>query len=435
MRILTLIQFLFGTRRGIFSVAACRHAAWLGLVFVISAGFAREYDGEDLLHEPWHLALPLAASLLTSFLLFLLLEAAFAEGYPGRGKWRCFLSRYAAFLGLYWMTAPLAWLYAVPVERFLDAPDAVRVNLSVLGIVSAWRVALMTRAVSVIYARSGVAAFFVVMLFADTVALAVFWLTPLPILRVMGGIRLTESEQVIQATGFMVRILGAATWLIWLVGALVVMARSRGRQPEQPYNPSALATSRHPVSRGLWVLAAASLLIWAPILPLTQGEQINRRHVETELRKGRIAGAIQFMSQRAREDFPPHWDPPPRAGYGETRPLLVDVLLHLDQPGAALWVKELFRHKLVVQAHADPWNYYGHAIQLGEMDEARLAHYARFLQSAPEGPAMAQYHEAEIRTLLEPEQYGGGHVISDRQRSSLEVILSLVPEGQARLAE
>jgi len=31
--------------------------------------FAREYDGEDLLHEPWHLLLPLVASLATSFIL------------------------------------------------------------------------------------------------------------------------------------------------------------------------------------------------------------------------------------------------------------------------------------------------------------------------------------------------------------------------------
>ena len=69
MRVFTLIQYLCGNRQAIAEVVNCRHAVWLGLLFVFSAGFAREFDGEDLLHEPWHVALPLGASLLTSFLL------------------------------------------------------------------------------------------------------------------------------------------------------------------------------------------------------------------------------------------------------------------------------------------------------------------------------------------------------------------------------
>ena len=33
---------------------------------MISAGFAREYDGEDLLREPFHIFIPLAASFVAS---------------------------------------------------------------------------------------------------------------------------------------------------------------------------------------------------------------------------------------------------------------------------------------------------------------------------------------------------------------------------------
>ena len=65
MTISTLIRYLVGHRRAILEVAESKSAVWLGLLFVISAGFAREYDGVDLLHEPWHLALPLGASLAT----------------------------------------------------------------------------------------------------------------------------------------------------------------------------------------------------------------------------------------------------------------------------------------------------------------------------------------------------------------------------------
>ena len=110
----TLARYLAGGREAILTIASSRHALWLGLLFVLSAGFAREYDGEDLLHEPGHLLLPLGASLVSSLLLFgvLSLGRATEEGEPPWGL------RYLSFLGLFWMTAPLAWLYAVPYELY-----------------------------------------------------------------------------------------------------------------------------------------------------------------------------------------------------------------------------------------------------------------------------------------------------------------------------
>ena len=115
---LTILRFLFGSRDAIERIAACRQAPWIGLLLVFSAALAREYDGQDLLHEPWHLFLPLFASLATSFLLYLLLRVV---GWFRSAGWNPFWSGYWSFLGLYWMTAPLAWLYAIPVERFLSA--------------------------------------------------------------------------------------------------------------------------------------------------------------------------------------------------------------------------------------------------------------------------------------------------------------------------
>lgn len=43
------------------------------------------------------------------------------------------------------LTAPLAWLYAIPVEKWLDVDGALRVNLWFLLIVAAWRVLLYGR--------------------------------------------------------------------------------------------------------------------------------------------------------------------------------------------------------------------------------------------------------------------------------------------------
>ena len=60
--------------------------------------------------------LPPAASLVVSFLLFgVLLAVAARRALSGFGR------RYLSFLGVFWMTAPLAWIYAIPFERFLDA--------------------------------------------------------------------------------------------------------------------------------------------------------------------------------------------------------------------------------------------------------------------------------------------------------------------------
>src|SRR5688500_7580372 len=106
----TLPLYLLGIRSGILRVAESRAALWVGLLFVLSAGFAREYDGVDLLHEPWHLALPLIASLGTSLVLYVLVYlAAYNRGVTELG----FLDGYRTLLTFYWWTAPLAWLYAI----------------------------------------------------------------------------------------------------------------------------------------------------------------------------------------------------------------------------------------------------------------------------------------------------------------------------------
>ena len=48
MTFLTLVRFLIGHRDAILRIANCRHAVWVGLIVVLSAGLAREYDGADL---------------------------------------------------------------------------------------------------------------------------------------------------------------------------------------------------------------------------------------------------------------------------------------------------------------------------------------------------------------------------------------------------
>src|ERR1700730_9671732 len=151
MDIGTLLRYLVGDRQAILRIASDRRAIGLGFLFVLSAAFAREYDGKDLLHEPWHLAIPLVVSLVASYLLFgLTYGVAQRKGANGPP----FYSAYRMFLGLFWMTAPLAWLYAIPYERFFTSWGATVANLSTLACVALWRVALMVRVISVLMGYS-----------------------------------------------------------------------------------------------------------------------------------------------------------------------------------------------------------------------------------------------------------------------------------------
>lgn len=355
MGLTTIAKYLIGDRQAILQVANTPHALWLGLLFVLSAGFAREYDGEDLLREPWHLLLPLGASVATATLLFGLLWLVFT----GWKKFDSTPRAYRAFLRLYWMTAPLAWLYAIPVERWMSAGDATLANLWLLGIVALWRVVLMIRVVGVIWnlpaAWHGIGP---VMLFADTVALVLLQLTPLPVISIMGGIRLTESERVLQSTAFMVGIWGTLSWPLWLIATITSAAMLFRRATASPLAPE----TTHRVRGGAWALAIVALLLGLAMLPLTQPAQQLRTSVEHDLRHGEIQRAVMTLSQHPREAFPPHWDPPPRIAYRETEPPLIDVLEVLGEVEASPWVSELYAEKFARQMsdRMGSWNFWPH---------------------------------------------------------------------------
>lgn len=342
MTLRTLAGFLVGRRDAIVQVASSRAALWVAGLFVLSAGFAREYDQEDLLADPWYVLIPLAASLVTSYLLFVLVYAVSgrrsAEPMPRRGAYRSFLTTY-------WMTAPLAWLYAIPVERLSSEADATAANISLLALVALWRVALITRVVQVLFGASIGAALGLVMFFADSLAIAVLYFTPLPIFNIMGGIRLSASERLIQETAMFVGCFGWLSWPVWLASVGIIAGRSdRSWKPALPAEPPQAAEAR--LSWRLRGLVVASLAVWAFVLPFTQPEQQLRRQTERLFAEEKLSEALALMSEHEPEDYPPNWSPPPHLGYRDPKPPLVDVLeLTLAEP-VAPWVSERFVGKL-----------------------------------------------------------------------------------------
>jgi hypothetical protein len=329
----TLLRYLIGGREAILEIAGNRHALWVGLLFVLSAGFAREYDGEDLLNEPWHLVLPLGASLVSSFLLF---TAAYGSAMLKGENRRAFFPRYAAFLGLFWLTAPLAWLYAIPYERFCTPVEAVQLNLLTLAVVSAWRVVLMTRVLTVLMGWSVAAALCLVLTFADVVALFLLRFVPFPLLDLMAGLRLSKSELVVYNIGLCVCCLGFVTLPLWFVAGLCFVYRSK-----VAWQASVRAGGRP--RWGLVALAVASVLVWLPILPYTQPEQQRRRVVEKLVDRGERVEALHYMSSHPREAFPPHWLPPrPDIGFRTRRRDFLPWLEDLTATETAPWVRETY---------------------------------------------------------------------------------------------
>jgi hypothetical protein len=298
----TLIRFLFGDREAILRLAASRWTLVIGLLFVLSAGLAREYDGEDLLHEPWHLLLPLGASLPASFVLFNLAFLRPWRSGPRIGYWSAYLS----FLGLFWMTAPLAWLYAIPYEHWFDEIGSMRANFRTLGLVALWRVALMSRVLIVLLDYPWRWAIQIVVFSSALVAgVALASLGP-PVILGMAGIRESPVEAALNAAklqGWMGLICSAPFWCAGGIEAIVCTHPRWMPTRLNPFGP-------YP-TWGVWITASVSLLVWVIVLPGPQCQQQHRYAAESAFGAGRIDEALAKMSALQRTDFPARWNPPP----------------------------------------------------------------------------------------------------------------------------
>ncbi len=352
VKIATLPRYLVGHRDAILEIASSRSATMCSILFVISAALAREYDGEDLLHEPWHLVRPLIASWIAGTCLFVLVHGvAMIRDWRIRSigdedgrdelpsKPPSVFHAYRVFMTLFWMMAPMAWLYAIPFERMMTPGDAVAMNLKTLGLVSIWRVVLITRVITVLHGLRFTPVFFLVMLFADALVIGLMSTIPLPILHVMGGIRHTDRNAVIVTAIFFITMMSVFSAPIWIIGAI------RSLFSINPTWRGFHSPASGPTRPYLLYLGVLSIIIWIPALWIAQPEQFNRRTATKHLLLGRISNGLQYMSERTAADFPPHWNPPPRVGYEETSPHLSAIQMSmLDQP-AAVWVTDVYLWK------------------------------------------------------------------------------------------
>ena len=376
----TLLQFLCFSSDAIKAIAHNKSATWVGLLFVIAAGFAREYDGEYLVAEPWHVLLPIAASLIGCLFMVVLV---YLNSLWTKGRRKSFFDTFRCFLNVYSMTAPLALVYALPVERMMNAGNATLANLVLLGIVAVWRVALMVRCVQVLYNVHWARALMPVMLFSDILAMTAIALVPGPIFMIMGGVRLTESEATILAVRIWLGLLGYGSLLIWFFG---YVGQAFSKRPWDFFKSRSQFEDHRGVSVTLWLATLFCLVVWIPFLPATQAEQKLRWQSEKMIMAGDIDAFSRLTQDHPESAFPPHWDPPPRIGYGEYEPEVESLLISLVEKETADWMVEKYFDKIKAR------NYWAANHVLDSLSKSELKAFVALLENHPDSRELANVY-------------------------------------------
>jgi hypothetical protein len=347
MNLWDLIRYLFGYRDAIDKIANCPQAFWLGLAFTILAAVARDYDGVYLIGQPYHLLIPLAASLGMATLLY---------GYIWFASSQHFRISYKLCLTYFWLMAPMAWIYAIPVERWMSALDAARTNLWFLAIVAMWRVLLITRVIAV---RQGISFFrtLINVLFVATSVIVVATIAvPKPVFSIMGGVRLSPAENLKLGVAGATIFFGAILWVVLGI-CLLFMPESPAQQtavsdeeakPERDEDDSEQAFSSQtnsqsalrPVANSLWGLTGIMLLVSLCLLAWGQPEQRLRYQVETHLKANELLKGLNLMSQYEPADFPPFWAPPPSVSYNERIPNPIELAFTALESDQKEWVRQ-----------------------------------------------------------------------------------------------
>jgi hypothetical protein len=328
-----LFLYLFGNRRSIERVAASPWAWLVGAVLVLSAGIARNYDHLDLLRQPSWFIGPFAASLVSSVFVFLWV-------FPGLKMYALKEKggNFATFLKLIWLTAPCAWIYALPVESFTDLVTATKWNIAFLAIVSFWRVAIIVRAVCVLtHAPWPRVSLLVIAPAAFEMMFASFF-KGLSLVGIMGGVRLPPHDELLrEVTGFTT----VASFWIFIV-AVIALFFIKGVASA----PLARAVAGFPKSS--LVVAVLSLLVWVGIAIPVQPRIRNRYQLEQLIDTGKIEEAIAFASSKKREDFPAiHYLAPDPTRYHYNYPLEPLEKLPADAPE---WLREEWTRN-AIEAH------------------------------------------------------------------------------------
>jgi hypothetical protein len=132
------------------------------------------------------------------------------------------------------------------------------------------------------------------------------------------------------------------------------------------------------------------------------------------LRNGQIERALATMSAHDRSDFPPHWDPPPRVGYGETSPPVLDVLETVVESDVAVWVQKVYQRKYEDYLGEGHFAFFFWR----EMDNDEFERHLNLLEQLPVSPELLEDHTGPLH-----DQMSADSGRTDEQKSRLRKLL------------
>ncbi|MFK7850179.1 MAG: hypothetical protein AB8D78_04300 [Akkermansiaceae bacterium] len=242
-----IFLYLLGNRNSIERVAATPKAWIVGAILVLTAGIARNYDHLDLVRQfEWFIG-PFAASIFSA--LFIYGWTCFFLRPGSLGKHR---NQFPIFVNLFWLTAPCAWVYGIPVESFTDIVTATKWNIGFLAVVSIWRIAVIVRAISIL---GNIVWYRVLPVILAPASIEMFFgsnFKRLSLIGIMGGVRLPpESQLLLKATEFTQVV---SFWIF--IGSLIACFLTKGRM-DTPFS-----RRRVPIPYPTIVVATISLISW-----------------------------------------------------------------------------------------------------------------------------------------------------------------------------
>jgi hypothetical protein len=404
MNALTILRYLFGDAAAIRRVASSLVALPVGLLLVVSAGAARNYDQVYFGDSIQWFAFPLIFSLVSGAWILIFVGTAWSGaslgGKAGAERWR---RKLASYCGLFWMTAPIAWLYAIPVERWFDPVTAARYNVTLLAIVSVWRVLLFSRVVSVVGSMPYWRALGRVLVPASVevmVVAFVFGIGP-SILSSMGGLRNSPAEDV--KLGAVSTALNLALVALIAGGVLWVIGANVGR----PAPPRTIANDRP--GQVPWVFLALTAIFWCLVSLKPQREQRLSREAARLAKAEDWPGLVAFLSKHQKEEFAPSVVLPPSPWKYEGARALPSMLGALT-PQTPQWIRDMTIASLDV------------VLPQGVLEPAELVDVLLAADKLPEGPALMAHHAKAFEKLKG--DWPGKYELGFDLRGKVESILS-----------
>ena len=342
MSLSTYLRFLVGWREATERTAGARGGLDLGLLCVIVSGLAGAFERVDLSYETWRVLSPLGVSLVATTGLYALVALlAWGRGLPVTWRRRSVRS----LLVCYWLTEPIFWIQALPLDRFLSPVAAVDGHAWLVAATMAWRVLLLARCVSLLFRFRIWEALCPVMVVANTVLLARLHWADVPSAELAATVR-----QFVEARRELEICLGAglaASLFLpaWLIGAVVTVWTGRKLKRPVKWLAAPRQWAKERVARHMFRLVGLALVGWIALLMAVQPSQFRATQIERLIVAGQIDAALAQLSTIDRDDLPRRWEPPPRIGRGEDSPRLGDILRRARREGVSPWVRRVYGEK------------------------------------------------------------------------------------------